>query len=505
MTKTNYLNKKIKIAYLPLDERPCNYKYPELALKGSKRAELITIERSALGLGKVSGDYGKIKNFVLSSAKIADALVISLETLLYGGLFPSRLHNLSGDEILNRLNLVTQVKEINPAIKIYAFTLIMRCPTYTSSAEEPDYYGVSGREIFLSGVNRHKYSTGEIGEDEYIKTEKELIGKIGEENLKDYVLRREKNLSAIFEALKLNGKVFDELVIPLDDSNPYGYTAMDKKRVADFIEKNGLKPVMSYPGADEVGLTLISRCLTEAFGIQPKIHPVYSSSEAKNVVPLYEDRAVSETVAAQIKACGAVYEENADKADLILLLNVPEFKQREARFPSYREYRKRDLTQLYTAMRTLFKKRKSIIVADNGYANGGEAEYVKKAFRLCSPISYAGWNTDSNTLGTAIAAAIYKKYFGGDVSGEFFANRVVEDICYQTYARWKTKEILPRLNVSYDDIALSEANVRKYALKKVRAFFKKHFKKLDKRFSVVDIAFPLSRLFECDVTVKRIK
>ena len=197
---------------------------------------------------------------------------------------------------------------------------------------------------------------------------------------------------------------------------------MDKKRVADFIEKNGLKPVMSYPGADEVGLTLISRCLTEAFGIQPKIHPVYASSEAKNVVPLYEDRAVSETVAAQIKACGAVYEENADEADLILLLNVPDFKQCEARYPSFREYRKRDLTQLYTAMRTFFKKRKSIIVADNGYANGGEAEYVKKAFRLCSPISYAGWNTDSNTLGTAIAAAIYKKYFGGDVSGEFFAN-----------------------------------------------------------------------------------
>ena len=72
--------------------------------------------------------------------------------LLYGGLIPSRLHHLSEKEVNERLDIVHQIKNINPHIKIYAFHCIMRAPSYNSSEEEPDYYEDFGYALF-----RRKY------------------------------------------------------------------------------------------------------------------------------------------------------------------------------------------------------------------------------------------------------------------------------------------------------------------------------------------------------------
>ena len=83
--------------------------------------------------------------------------------LLYGGIVPSRLHHLSEETLTRRLNVLEEIRKSNPALKIYAFSLIMRCPSYSSADEEPDYYETCGREIFLYGQNEHKYAAGVVG------------------------------------------------------------------------------------------------------------------------------------------------------------------------------------------------------------------------------------------------------------------------------------------------------------------------------------------------------
>ena len=75
--------------------------------------------------------------------------------LLYGGIIPSRLHHFSLEELTGRLDAVRELKKRNPKLKIFAFALIMRCPSYSSSDEEPDYYEICGREIFLTGQIKH--------------------------------------------------------------------------------------------------------------------------------------------------------------------------------------------------------------------------------------------------------------------------------------------------------------------------------------------------------------
>ena len=143
----------MNIVYIPLDERPCNYHFASRIAQGTE-VNLIRPEIDILGKKKTPADFAKLEQFMLDNAKNADAYVLSLDMLLYGGIIPSRLHHMTEEELLERLSVVDKIKAVNSKVKIYAFALIMRCPKYSSSDEEPDYYEYCGREIFLSGLLR---------------------------------------------------------------------------------------------------------------------------------------------------------------------------------------------------------------------------------------------------------------------------------------------------------------------------------------------------------------
>ena len=122
------------IILLPLDERPCNFDFPSKIFNGEK---YTIIRPEHLGQKKTPASYEFIRDFLLANIEKADAAVISIDTLLYGGLIPSRLHHLSEETVLERLMLLKELREKNPQVKLYAFQCIMRCPKYSSDDEEP--------------------------------------------------------------------------------------------------------------------------------------------------------------------------------------------------------------------------------------------------------------------------------------------------------------------------------------------------------------------------------
>ena len=80
-----------KIVLLPLDERPCNYIYPQ-TLFNNEDVQVTVPDMSIMGDKKVPGDYDKIVQYLLEETRDAYGLVLSIDTLLYGGILPSRLH-----------------------------------------------------------------------------------------------------------------------------------------------------------------------------------------------------------------------------------------------------------------------------------------------------------------------------------------------------------------------------------------------------------------------------
>ncbi len=122
-----------KIVYLPLDERPCNNTFCQFLAQNNNEINLVCPPLSILGLKKKPADYQKIAAFLTEQCADADYLILAVDMLLYGGLVPSRLHYMDVEEVSSRIEVIKTIKRNNPKLKIFAFSLVMRCPTYSSS------------------------------------------------------------------------------------------------------------------------------------------------------------------------------------------------------------------------------------------------------------------------------------------------------------------------------------------------------------------------------------
>ena len=114
----------MKLVYIPLDERPCNYHFAEKIARGTP-IELRRPAREILGNKKTPADFSRLRAFMLENASRADGYVVSLDMLLYGGIVPSRLHHLSREELTQRLAVLDEIKAINPTAQKATVTTTM--------------------------------------------------------------------------------------------------------------------------------------------------------------------------------------------------------------------------------------------------------------------------------------------------------------------------------------------------------------------------------------------
>src|SRR5699024_7131681 len=243
--------------------------------------------------------------------------------------------------------------------------------------------------------------------------------------------------------------------IPQDDSALYGYTAQDQDIVYRNISKKNLRTkVLVYPGADEVGCTLVARMLNQLLHRRPLIHYFYSSTNGPHIVPLYEDRPLNESVKAHILASGCQISSSASNADFILAINSPgelmeEASEQKIKDFTYNSYRQLNFfaEQIYSWIQ---EENKPLVVADSAFANGGDQELIEllDEYNLLDKlISYKGWNTNCNTLGTTIAAGI----FGFERNNELKIKKnllynLFVDVYYQSKIRKEvTHQLLPSL------------------------------------------------------------
>src|SRR5699024_6973706 len=154
--------------------------------------KLIVPAKHILGNKKEPAQFPQIKEWLLQATKEASYLIISIDMLVYGGIVPSRLHTLSHRACHERLNVLEEIKQNNPAIRIYAFNLVMRTPSKNNSDEEPEYYADYGSDIYSYGYIQDKSSHQTITEEEQDLLDA-IKKKIPNDVLQDYLTRRETN------------------------------------------------------------------------------------------------------------------------------------------------------------------------------------------------------------------------------------------------------------------------------------------------------------------------
>ena len=496
-----------KIAILPLDERPCNYRFNQLLIQGTPY-EVISPDKTILGDKKQKGNLKAIEAWLLEISKSVDGIVCAVDTLVYGGIVPSRLHMDDTNTLLNRLQILKTIREEQPKLKIFAFNLIMRNPKYSSSEEEPDYYEYWGREIHLYGVYEHKQSLGILTDTEkkHFETIKSTIDST---SLNDYLERRKKNIEVNLAFLDMIADhTIDFGIVPQDDSSPYGLTAIDQKIIRKRIKELNMElNCYMYPGADEVTNVLLSRMINHYEGVRPMFYLQYASITGGQQIPLYEDRLLHETIKYQVLAAGGLLVSCISEANILLLVNTPSSHMKEAsnQHEASLEYDAfRNLVEYVELASYGIELGKKVIIADVAYANGGDLNLLKLLKQkgiLYKVSAYAGWNTSSNTLGTCIPQGILDFIFPNRKENiNFLGLRYLEDFGYCSVVRKQIAEDLTLPN-HYFMLDGKRGQVVKSIKEALTSFVQKELNVEGNKVIIDDIYSPWNRMFETGLEV----
>lgn len=357
----------MKICFIPIDNRPVCYNLAKDIAAIDGDIELFIPPREFLGDLTKTAEVDKILDW-LRNIPACDAMVLSLDTIAYGGLIPSRRGTESFEEIKARLEALKPLLE---GKKVYAFSSIMRISNNNYNEEEKEYWKDYGKKIFefsYSGINDG----------------------IPQDILEDYLETRKRN----FEINKLYlDWDFETLIFSKDDCAPKGFNVDEAKE----LESLGGK---TKTGADEIPLTLLARALEKEI----KVFVQYTEPEYKDCISNYEDVSIEQSVLGQLELGGFNVVENEAEADLILVVNNFVEKQGEHVMGWSTEKYKGKFTP---------PSQKPYAIADVRYANGADNDFVEHLLPqidLKNFYGYSGWNTSANTLGSLLAGV--KARFG---------------------------------------------------------------------------------------------
>lgn len=465
---------KKKAAVIPIDNRPVCYSLVrQIAdLTGDYEVYLPNIE--LLGDLKNSADINGILSWLEGLGNI-DILIMSLDTVAYGGLIPSRRNNDSVEIIKERiLKLKEIVEKINA--EVYAFSSIMRISNNNINEEEKEYWNLYGEKIYKYSYDFHKSEkTGEAFVSENYGIPADIIA--------DYIETRKRNfeINKLYIDLKKSG-MFNTLVFSKDDCSEFGLNIKEAEELKKIID--GINGVFIKTGADEIPLTLFSRAINKVKRI--KIHPVYINPDSVDKISKYEDISVKESVEAQIELSGAIVS-NEKECDLELIVNNFEKEQGELVMNVN--------VPLFSG--TFTPPDKPYFIADIVNANGSDNNFVKALLDnhfLKEFYGYSAWNTTGNTLGSAISAALTfygSKHPNKHAYQKLQLIRFLDDWAYQANVRGEIRNNPDNLC----DKVLSE-NMKKYEKIIFQKFGVKNIKS--------EYKFPWNRFFEIEVNLTNI-
>jgi hypothetical protein len=472
---------KPAIVFLPLDDRPVNYDSPRY-LARLAGYELLLPERAWLGNPWRAGQPKRLSSWLVQAVANAEALILSVDCLAFGGLIPARTSSLPLERLVKRLSILRRIKKFRPGLSILAFSIIQRISRHDSSQEEKDYWAAYGSRMFRLSYLEHRLALGEAGAGEPAEAEA-LRRQIPDEVYDDYRQGRQRNHAINRLMLDwLAEGVFDYLLLPQDDTADYGWNIAEARALQASIREAGLsQQAITYPGADEIGCLLLAAYVCRQAGFRPRVWPRYASEHSPGVITAYEDRPIHELLKAQLAPLGGSLAGSPEEADLLLFLNAParqqgeglyqwlawqglerlrsqvdpaaqDFLDRAAADPLYQVTRRelespeRSPEEFTRALLEQLSSGRPVALADVLCANGADlilGSLLVQHPEITGLSAFGGWNTAGNALGTVLAQAtlhILATRTGSDPQRlrahlEFLFLRLLDDYYYQARER----------------------------------------------------------------------
>ena len=195
--------------------------------------------------------------------------------------------------------------------------------------------------------------------------------------------------------------VLSQLILGQDDGEPYSIPNIEKNRLRQFMAEQQLTEpqVFLTHGADEIALSILAGIQNQQTGFKPRILVRYNDRSTPDCIMPYMAISTEETVQEKIALLGGSRASAPEEADFTLLVsaNDADTGTMGSRMAVVRQLQSARQAQQPTALVDLskhFQPQETILplLIDTGYP-------------LNTLIAYAGWNTTSNSIGTALAQA----------------------------------------------------------------------------------------------------
>ena len=167
------LEKYPQILVIPIDNRPVCYDLIKDTAKIFNGLNIHLPDKKLLGNLNSAADVIGLQNWFKETIinNDIDIAIFSLDTLVYGGLVPSRRTSANFDEVKSYVDSFVSILKSSPKnIKTYAMSSIMRISNNNYNEEEKGYWGTYGVDLF-----RYSYLSHKLLKSYNLELEAELI------------------------------------------------------------------------------------------------------------------------------------------------------------------------------------------------------------------------------------------------------------------------------------------------------------------------------------------
>ncbi|HEY3779593.1 MAG TPA: DUF4127 family protein [Fimbriimonadaceae bacterium] len=421
-----------KIVLVPLDSRPASGQFAQMI---GKIANCDIVMPPYEDLGRFTNPG--VPEYILDWLEKLDftdvkSVVVSTDMIAYGGLIASRTPDTSLATAMHRLRRLEEIRQAHPSVRFYGFSSIMRL--YATGTKSSARWAMP-----LGRYEEAKDRYREEGTTALFQSAQALGAKLPPALISWYEAARLRDFTVQQELLRMTKKgLFDYCILGQDDAKQYGPFIPETRKLHSEVDDLAIGGRIYFcEGIDQLSNVLVSRALLRQTDWIPRIRIVYSDPDGKMKIASYESKDIEDSLADQIFASGArPIDENDPTCDYTLYVNTP--GRNEDKFQAFLMDLNNDADHGIPAA-----------VADIDLAKDGTADpelfnSLLQNGRMTKLLSFAGWNTAGNTMGTTIPAAnvyLFAKKTGTDAleretaQREFLLHRFVNDYDYHKFTR----------------------------------------------------------------------
>lgn len=379
---------------LPLDSRPPCGKFT-VDMGKIAGIKVTTPPHELMDYYSQPGDTKALRQWLAENIAGKNGVIVSIDQLIYGGLLGARERKASQEDIAEALNFLRELHKNNPDIPIYAFNILPRItpPDTIEGYKERKQlirYSRILDEFSLSGSPM-----------DYERLQKESQG-LPEDMIEKYMglFRDNAKLNQQLIALAEEG-VLTRLVIGQDDGELFGVPNIEKRRLNDYLKQKNIPQdkVSITHGADELSQTMLAEICNKMNNSSPiRVFIDYNSSTTKNLIMPYMAVSSKYTAMEKLSLLGCTEVTSPEDADIILFISCGNKQSLSNR------------SQAADRISQYIKQGHQVALVDLGeHFEAAEVLFpimLKKEIPINSLSAYSGWNTASNSIGTALSQAV---------------------------------------------------------------------------------------------------